>query len=72
MEGLRQALVRQLTHRFGNLPDALLAALQGVTDPERLEQLLDAVIDASDIVPSALEHSFPELSSIVSRVESKF
>ena len=47
--GLRRALVRQLTHRFGPLPDELLASLQSITQPERLELLLDAATDAPDL-----------------------
>jgi len=46
----RQAdLLRVLTRKFGPVPAELREAIQAIQDAERLEQLLDATIDAPDL-----------------------
>ncbi len=48
-EGLRQALMRQLQRRFGNMPEDIVQRLLDIHDTERMTTLVDAAIDAQDI-----------------------
>lgn len=48
-EGLRQALLRQLGHRFGAVPEDVAELLQSISETERLSRLLDAAYDAEDL-----------------------
>ncbi|WP_017326013.1 DUF4351 domain-containing protein [Synechococcus sp. PCC 7336] len=47
-EGQRM-LVRLLSHQFGPLPQALSTSLKAIANPERLEELLDAALDATNL-----------------------
>lgn len=47
--GERALLLRVLASRFGPLPAAVVAALEGIGDPERLGALADAAITAPDL-----------------------
>jgi hypothetical protein len=44
--GVQQAIERTLRRRFGEVPDAMLQQVRGISDPDRLALLLDAAIDA--------------------------
>jgi predicted transposase YdaD len=50
-EGQRQAAIRLLCElgrkRFGPVPPATLADIEGITSPERLERLADRLLDAT-------------------------
>lgn len=48
-EGGRQLLIRQLARKFGPLPDTLLQQIESIAEPARLEELADAVIDATSL-----------------------
>jgi hypothetical protein len=49
LEGKQQLLVQQLAHKFGSLPVQLTQQLEAICDPQKLEQLGNAVLDASDL-----------------------
>jgi hypothetical protein len=49
LDTLRNSLLRQLERRLGPVPDDLRQQLQQITDPERLEQLLDAAVDSDSL-----------------------
>ena len=48
-EGQRRAVLRVLAQRFGVVPPEVTAALATVTDPDQLDRLLDAALDATDM-----------------------
>ncbi|KZL49030.1 hypothetical protein A2T98_14850 [Nodularia spumigena CENA596] len=48
VEGERTIVVRQLNRRLGNIPDALLSQIQGLS-MEQLEALADALLDFSSV-----------------------
>lgn len=45
----RADLLRVLARKFGILPENIYEAIQTITVPERLEQLLDAAIDSATL-----------------------
>ncbi|WP_375539819.1 DUF4351 domain-containing protein [Cylindrospermum sp. FACHB-282] len=47
-EGERKVILRQLSRRLGNIPDALLSQIQALS-VERLEALGDALLDFSTL-----------------------
>ncbi len=47
-EGERKVILRQLKRRVGNIPDALLSEIQGLS-VEQLEALGDALLDFSTL-----------------------
>ncbi|MBW4697654.1 MAG: hypothetical protein KME03_07120 [Aphanocapsa lilacina HA4352-LM1] len=44
-----QTLLHQLGHRFGSVPEAVATALQAITDPQILDRLSLALLDAPDL-----------------------
>jgi len=48
LEGERSLVLRQIQHRFGELPAALRLRLEGASQPE-LERLADQVLDATSV-----------------------
>jgi hypothetical protein len=47
--GERQMLVKLLSRKFGSLPDEVLERLATLTESDRLERLMDAAIDATNL-----------------------
>jgi hypothetical protein len=45
-EGMQQAILRLLQHRFGEVPDGLAARISTIADQERLEAVFNAALDA--------------------------
>jgi hypothetical protein len=54
--GKRETLLRQMRHKFGDLPEAVSARVEAVFDMNELDRLLDGVLEAESI--AAL--GFPE------------
>jgi predicted transposase YdaD len=48
-EGLRQAVLRLIAHRFGTVPEDVRQQLRSIVETERLNRLLDAAYDATDL-----------------------
>lgn len=48
-QGLRSALVRQLTAKFGEMPDRVVAQIEGITDTAELYRLTDLILTAQTL-----------------------
>lgn len=48
-QGLRQAVLRILSNRFGTLPPSVSAGLDQINDPRRQEALLDVALSADTV-----------------------
>lgn len=48
-QGQRDLLLRQLTHRFGPLPEATRQRVQALASPEELQELAERVLDAKSL-----------------------
>jgi predicted transposase YdaD len=48
-EGLRQAVMRFIAHRFGTVPEDIRQQLQSIVETDRLGRLLDAAYDTADL-----------------------
>ncbi|AGY57531.1 DUF4351 domain-containing protein [Gloeobacter kilaueensis] len=49
IQGKRRTLVHQLTRKFGPLSADLLDSVQNISDPDRLERLIDAAVDSASL-----------------------
>ena len=48
-KGLRQTLIKILQRRFGQIPEGLVEAIDGIHETARMESLVDAALDAASM-----------------------
>ena len=48
-KGLRQTLIKILQRRFGQIPEGLVEAINGIHETARMESLVDAALDAASM-----------------------
>lgn len=49
LEGKREALLRWLTRKFGDLPEEIIQRIQGMDDDKSLDTLVERVLDARNV-----------------------